>query len=138
MIYCAKDILPAVRPKYVIVMIGSNNRLDDYSHGIYITDTEFKTGIQTIKDEIIAIGAIPIFNKIPGNAKNVANTTMNGKITDVANTSPKSILIAIDEETNDRDKTSFRTDYIHLNPKGELKVYNKVISTMGWDSINNI
>lgn len=132
MIKCAEDLLPVVKPKYVVVTIGSNG-------------TSAPDGVNTLanfnllKDRIDATGAIPIFNVFPRGKQSATNTSLQPhKRTQMIlaqDTEHVRFDIATSEGNdlnNNQNKSFFFDDEQHLNQAGSKEVYNAFMATVGW------
>ena len=115
---CVRDILPAIRPKMVVVTIGTNGG-----------NTQAK--MDTLITEIKRLGAVPVINAIPmlrtgypaTNDLILALDTLHCRF-DVAT--------AVDNDTSSGQNTAlFNGDRIHPNVAGGVALFNCFMTTVG-------
>ena len=119
-IKCAKDILPAIKPKYVIVTIGTNNTP---------TAAQFNTLVELIK----AVGAVPIVNCIPMNNRGNTETVSNRAMALGFDSCRFDIATAVNNDISQGQNTSlFFEDRVHPNAAGGVALYNRFIADVGF------
>jgi len=129
MIRCATDILPVVKPKYAVVMIGSN--------GKDTVNTE--TNFNELKTAIETAGAIPIFNMFPRGTSMITPGSEYKRRSDIIlgldTEHPRfDIATSIDHDlTKAQNESLFKEDRQHLNEAGEKEVYSAFMATVGWE-----
>ena len=123
-----RTLLPVVRPKAVMVTIGTN-----YTTGI--SNDGYKALFQAIINLILYYGAIPIINNVPACDDRKSNLA---KINAVVN-GLKQIGCRFDLATSlnntwadGQDTQYYYADKVHLNVAGNTLLYNIITTQLGW------
>ena len=116
---CVRDILPAIRPKMVVVTIGTNGG-----------NTAAK--LAALVTGIRSLGAVPVINAIP--MKSTGGSPAANELILALDTlhCRFDIATAIDNDTEQgQDSSLFQADRLHPNAAGGTALYNSFMATVG-------
>lgn len=124
-----RSIVPVLKPKAVVVTIGTNNTYEQMSEGGFI-------GLyRSIVNVIKGVGAIPIVNNIVACDSRInAVTEANNVITSVNEIGCRfDLATSINNDWADgQNNTYYYTDLVHLNDDGNELLYNIIINELGY------
>lgn len=124
-----RSIVPVIKPKAVVVTIGTNNTYNQMS------DDGFKALYASIVNVIKSVGAIPIVNNIVAcDSRTNAVTQANNVITSLNEMGCRfDLATSINNVWADGENTSYYyTDLVHLNDSGNELLYNIITSQFCW------
>lgn len=124
-----RSIVPVLKPKAVVVTIGTNNTYEQMSEGGFI-------GLyRSIVNVIKGVGAIPIVNNIVACDSRInAVTEANNVITSVNEIGCRfDLATSINNVWADgQNNAYYYTDLVHLNDEGNELLYNIIINELGY------
>lgn len=124
-----RSIVPVIKPKAVVVTIGTNNTYNQMS------DDGFKALYASIVNVIKGVGAIPIVNNIVAcDSRTNAVTQANNVITSLNEMGCRfDLATSINNVWADGENTAYYyTDFVHLNDSGNELLYNIISSQFGF------
>ena len=123
-----RSLLPVVKPKAVVVTIGTNYDSNVAKSG-YVG--LFKSIINVIK----AFGAVPVINNVCAcDARNTGLTIINEVVNELKQIGCRfDLATSINNDWEDgQNNTYYYTDKVHLNVAGNTLLYNIITTQLGW------
>lgn len=119
------ELLPVIKPKYVVVTIGTNNPMN-------VTLEQYQTLIDSIKE----LNAVPIVNYIYRKTTKTDTDHVNGIIAQLNVLGARfDYATSVDNDLNKAQNTSlFISDKLHLNAAGDKAVFERFIADCGFIS----